>query len=98
MADSLYTISVIASDPLFAQRLYAGAAQEGAGEPMSWVSAHRWEIAAAPTWAEKVDYWLASNPSPPDSPPNNGWALDVAVISDGDITARIQQLLTAPPG
>lgn len=98
MSDALYTIHIIAADPLFASRLYAAAAQEGApGDPVTWVSEHRYQIASAPSWAEKVDYWLATNPPEENSPPSNGWALDVAVISDGDITARVQQLLSEPP-
>lgn len=95
MADTLYTIHLIASDPDFTARLNAGAAQQNVpGDPVTWVWNNRYAIAAAPTWAEKVDYWLASNP---DADPANGWALDVAVISDGDIISQIQKLLTVVP-
>lgn len=93
MADALSTIHVIAEDPDFRGRLNAAAAQQSApGDPVVWAWNHRYEIAAAPTWAEKVDYWLLQNP---DADPPNGWALDVAVISDGDIVARVQQMLAA---
>lgn len=94
--DTLSTIHVISEDPDFRGRLNAAAAQEHApGDPVKWVWDHRYQIASAPSWAEKVDYWIASNPG---VDPPNGWALDVAVISDLDITTRIQQLLsTAAP-
>lgn len=97
MADSLYTISIIANDPLFQQRLTAGAAQQDVpGDPVAWVWNNRYDIASAPSWAEKVDYWLASNP---DADPPNGWALDVAVITDADIISQIQTMTAAvPPG
>lgn len=91
MADTLYTIALIANDPDFQLRLNAGAAQQNApGDPVAWVWNNRYDIAAAPTWAEKVDYWLASNP---DADPPNGWALDPAVITDGDIISQIQAML-----
>ena len=94
MTDTLHTIHIIATDPEFQTRLNAGAAQEDApGDPVAWVWSNRYDIAAAPSWAEKVDYWLLSNP---DADPPNGWALDVAVISDGDITSQIQALLAEP--
>lgn len=93
MSDSLYTISVIANDSLFQQRLNAGAAQQDVpGDPVAWVWNNRYEIAAAPTWAEKVDSWLAGNP---DADPANGWATNPAVISDEDIISQIQAMLGA---
>lgn len=89
MTDSLSTIATIANDPLFALRLNAGAAKEDApGDPVAWVWANRYDLAAAPSWAEKVDSWLVSNPDG-----GNGWATDTAVISDGDILAQIQAML-----
>ena len=94
MADSLYTISLIANDGTFAQRLYAGTAKEEVSNPPElWVNQNRWAIASAPTWAEKVDYWIASNPG---ADPVNGWAIDPAVISDDDIIAQIQFLVSPP--
>lgn len=88
MADTLHTIHLIASDIDFQSRLNAAAAQENVpGEPTSWVWNKRYNLSAAPSWAEKVDYWMANNPDG-----GNGWALDPAVISDGDITARVQQV------
>lgn len=91
MADTFSTVHLIAEDPDFRGRLNAGAAVEQVpGDPVTWVWNHRYQIAAAPSWAEKVDYWMLSNP---DADPANGWALDVAVISDLDITSQIQNLL-----
>lgn len=95
MADTLYTIHVIASDPDFTARLNAGAAQQDvSGDPVAWVWQNRYDLAAAPSWAEKVDYWLASNPPAEGEPPSNDWALDQAVISDADIISQIQALLS----
>lgn len=92
MADTLATIHLIASDPVFSGRLNAGAAQEEVpGDPVAWVWNNRYQLASAPTWAEKVDYWINSNP---DAVPENGWANDPAVITDADITSQIQFLLT----
>ena len=93
MADSYATISLIANTPKFLERLYACAAQQGAGDPNNWwVYERRYQIAASPSWAEKVDSWLAANPDGGD-----GWAHDQAVISDGDILAVIQPLVSPPP-
>lgn len=89
MADTLYTISMIANDEDFRERLLAGAAQQTVpGVTEAWVLNNRYDIAAAPSWAEKVDYWLAANPGG-----GNGWALDASVISDGDIISQIQNML-----
>ena len=90
--DTLHTIHVIAIDPEFQTRLNAGAAKENApGDPASWVWNNRYGIAEAPGWAGAVDSWLAANPAG-----GNGWALNQAVISDLQITAQIQALLTEP--
>ena len=73
---------------------YAGAAKEQVSNPPEiWVNANRWALASAPSWAEKVDYWIASNP---DADPANGWATDPTVITDDDIIAQIQFLVTPP--
>lgn len=92
MADSLHVISIIANDLVFRERLNAGAAQQDVpGDPVGWVWNNRYDIASAPSWAEKVEYWLLQHP---DADPANGWALDTAVISDDDIIAQIQFMLT----
>lgn len=91
MTDTLYTISVIANDTQFRERLIAGAAKEKVpGDPVAWVWSNRYALAAAPSWAEKVDYWMASNPGD-----GNNWATDVSVISDVDIISQIQELTSA---
>jgi hypothetical protein len=91
MADTLSTIHMMTMDSDFRGRLNAGAAKENApGNPVSWTESNCYAIASAPTWAEKVDYWIASNPG---ADPANGWALNQAVITDGDITARIKQMV-----
>lgn len=97
MADTLYTIHIISSDSDFIARLNAGAAKEQIpGDPVAWVWTNRYALASAPTWAEKVDSWFASNPG---AEPTNGWATNVAVISDNDIISQIQavQASLEPP-
>lgn len=102
MADTLYTIATIANDPLFQLRLNAGAAQQNApGDPVAWVWNNRYDIAAAPSWAEKVDYWINTHPEPEDPEEAadwvaNGWATDPAVITDGDIIAQLQAMIQTP--
>lgn len=91
MTDTYATISLIATTPRFAERLYACAAQQGAADPTGWVHQRRYAIAASPGWAAKVDSWLAANPDGGDE-----WAQLPEVLSDGDILAVIQPLL-APP-
>lgn len=91
MADTLLTIAEIANEPMFNQRLNAGAAQQGVpGEPTAWVANNRYLIAAAPSWAEAVDYWKNTNPEG-----GAGWAIDPAVITDTQIIGQIQAMLAA---
>lgn len=95
MTDTLYTISVIASDSKFRERLNAGAAQQNVpGDPVAWVWNNRYDICAAPGWAAAVDSWMVGNP---ESDPANAWATDQAVISDGMIISQIQVMIS-PPG
>lgn len=88
--DTLATIALIATDGDFTTRLNAGAAKERVpGDPVAWTWEHRYELAAAPGWAAAVDSWLAANPG---ADPPNGWALNPAVISDGQIISQIQAI------
>lgn len=92
MPDTLSTIHLIAGDSDMLGRLNASAAQERApGDPISWVWARRYQLASAPGWAAAVDSWLAANP---DAEPSNGWANDQAVISDTQVTAQVQAVLS----
>lgn len=94
MPDTFSTIHTIAIDTDFTGRLNAGAAKEDVpGDPVTWVWANRYDLAAAPGWAAAVDSWLVGNP---DADPPNGWALDQAVISDDQITAQIQAIRARP--
>lgn len=89
MADTLLTISRIASEPVMLERFNAAAAQEDTpGDPVTWAWGNRYDLAAAPGWAAAVDSWLVGNPDG-----GNAWAADPAVISDGMITAQVQALL-----
>ena len=89
MADTYSTISLIATTPQFQERIHACAAQQGAADPVQWAWDHRYTIAATPSWAAKVDSWLAGNPGG-----GTGWAADQSVISDPDILAAVQPMLT----
>ena len=93
MADTYSTIAQIVDTTAFSERLTACAAQQGSTDPTKWVWTNRYQLASTPSWAEKVDYWRAANPEAPD----DGWAIDQAVISDSDILAAIQPLLNPPP-
>jgi hypothetical protein len=89
MPDTLYTISLIATDPLMTERMRAAAAQEAApGDPITWTWDRRYQLASAPGWAAAVDSALAGGIT--------DWATDQAVISDTMITAQVQTLLTGP--
>jgi len=92
MPDTYSTISLIAATGPFLERCYACAAQQGQPNPDRWGWDNRWALAATPTWAEKVDFWLAANPGG-----GSGWADDPAVISDPDILAAVQLALNPPP-
>lgn len=83
--DTYATIALVAATPRFQERLVACAAQQGAPDPAQWVWQRRYTLAAAPSWAAKVDSWLAANPDGGD-----GWAHDQSVISDADILAVVQ--------
>ena len=93
MPDTYLTVSEIAANAVFSGRVTACAAQQGASDPPTWTLAHRWQVAAAPGFAAKVDSWRAANPAgDPD-----GWAALPEVISDPDILAIVQQIISRPP-
>lgn len=93
MADSYATIALISRTYRFAVRITACAAQQGAEEPQAWTEDNKWQWAASPTWAEKVDSWLAANPVDPDGGDGDAWAEDQSVISDLDILSTVQSML-----
>jgi hypothetical protein len=91
MADQYLTIATIAHDAHMIYRVSACAAQQHAPiDPQSWAAQNSYAWAASPTWAEKWDSAVASDIAEPGADP--------AVITDGDILATVQGLLTpAPP-
>ena len=89
MTDTYLTISEIAANTVFSQRVTACASQQGAPDPPNWTLGHRWQVAATPAFAASVDSWRAANPgADPD-----GWAALPEVISDGMILAAVQPLI-----
>ena len=60
------------------------------GDPEAWAQTHRWDYAMAPGWVAKVE-----------SAVENGitdWGKDPAVITDGDILATVQPMMSAGGG
>jgi hypothetical protein len=65
-------------------RIAACVAQQGEPQPWGWALDHVWEVCAAPAWdAQWASALAAGKPAP---------GADGAVISDGDILARVQIL------
>ena len=92
MTDTYLTISDIAANTVFSQRVTACASQQGAPDPPNWTLGHRWQVAATPSFAASVDSWRAGNPAAdPD-----GWAALPDVITDGMILAAVQPLILGP--
>jgi hypothetical protein len=107
MPDSYLAISQIAVDGYMTERMRAATAQQahsGAvdlanGETVeAWVAERRYTWASSPTWGEKWDYALASNPDDGDpSTPQYQPGADPAVITDADILATVQALAAETP-
>jgi hypothetical protein len=87
MADQFLTISIIARDNDMTERVAACAAQQGQELPHRWwaeQNAYTW--ASAPGWGAKWDSAVAGGVEHPGADP--------AVITDGDILAVIQPMVT----
>lgn len=87
---SLYTTHLLSNDEDFKSRAIAAAAIEGAPTPFDWALENRHLIAAAPGFGDKYASALVNGVENPGR--------DEAVIADGEITARVQQLLSAAAG
>jgi hypothetical protein len=67
-----------------ARRVAACVAAEGYGDPDTWTARHSWQWAATTGWDGKWASAVANgNPDPGG---------DDAVITDGDILSRVQQI------
>lgn len=94
---SYLTISHIKTDTQFLLRCSASVASEvSAGSSdgdtaftEEWTNLRSWDLAATPGWAAKWESALAGGISNPGE--------NSAVITDGDILSRIQQLLATYP-
>lgn len=88
MADQYLTIAEVAMDVDMRNRVTACAAQQGHPSPEKWAWDNAYTWASTSSWAEKWDYAVATHTDPEYSP-----GADPAVITDGDILTRVQQLL-----
>ena len=78
------SIADIKDSPSLLRRVAACAAQEGCADPMTWVNAHSWELAATPGWAEAWDSAAAGGSQDPGSVEG--------AITDAMILSRVQQI------
>jgi hypothetical protein len=83
---SLYTTHLLSNDQDFLARSVAAAAVEGVPDPFQWAMDHRHLIAAAPEFGTKYESALVNMVENPGR--------DEAVIADGEITARVNQIRT----
>lgn len=87
---SYFDQSLLAADPDFAQRVAACVSNEdGAINPPAWANDYRWQMAAAPGFADAYASALAGDVEFPGRDP--------AVISDAQILAAVQALLNPNP-
>lgn len=83
--------SLLSTDQDFMARIASCAAVEvplNGAQPMAWASDNQWTIAAAPGFADKYAYAIAT------AVPNPG--REPSVISDADILSAVQALVAAP--
>jgi hypothetical protein len=81
---SLFTDHLLAEDEDFKVRCVSAAARQGIPAPFDWALDHRHLIAAAPGFGAKYESALLNGVEHPGR--------DEAVIADGEIEARVQQL------
>lgn len=82
--------AIVGSQSLF-DRVAAAAAAEGEPEPVMWASAHKWQIAGQPGWA---DAWqFAKDTGTINDNPDIGQRDDV--INDQQILAAVQAIRSA---
>ena len=87
--DQYLTVATVASSASMRSRVAACAAQQGSTEPETWAYVNALIWAASPGWAAAWDSAVASGIPDPGADP--------AVITDGDVLATCQLLLTGPP-
>ena len=83
-----YEQSLLAFDPDFTRRTAACVSNEIDDEPGAWTDAHRWQMAAAPGFADAYSSAIASGVPDPGRDPS--------VISDAQILSAVQALLGVP--
>lgn len=87
---SYFDQSLLARDPDFTLRIAACVSVEDRTvvDPWAWATAHQWQIAAAPGFADAYSSALAAEVEAPGRDP--------AVISDPQILSAVQAVLTTP--
>lgn len=81
-----YDLYLLAFDADFYARTEAAAASESITDPPQWADDHRWELAAAPGFADAYASALAGGVQTPGR--------DQAVIPDADLLAAVQAIGT----
>ena len=85
MTSEYYAQYLITENNDFRRRIVSSyAAESGSTTPDAWADDNKWSWAVSPGWAAKVATAIDGG--------NDAWALDTAVISDGDILAVIQPM------
>jgi len=81
---SYKTVADMAESFSLTRRLNAGAATESITDPVSWVNAHRWELASSPGWDAAWNSAVAGGDADPGA--------NDAVVTDPMILAAVQAL------
>lgn len=82
-------VALLSQDYDFSQRVTAAVATEQTTNPSYWVSANIWSVASAPGFGDAYASALVAGVERPGNDPS--------VISDGQILAAVQPLLTNTP-
>jgi hypothetical protein len=82
-------VALLSMDNDFIMRTRSCYAIETTSDPISWSTAHAWPMAATPTFGDKYASALANGIVRPGNDPS--------VISDPDILAAVQHLMSLDP-
>jgi hypothetical protein len=95
MADTYWSISLVANNPLIRERMNAAAVQQDhlgtvtlEPDALQWVGQNAYLWASSPGWGEAWEYALLTHADDPNYDPGN----DPAVITDAMILATVQSL------
>jgi hypothetical protein len=80
-----WDLYLLTFDPDFYARTEAAAAEQNQPDPPQWADDHRWEVAAAPGFADAYASALAGGVQNPGR--------DESVISDAQLRAAVQAII-----